>query len=164
MYIVNFAHILLVDCRQFGPKYCRSIYWTPKIVDCRKEQKGSVDHFGSLWPQKLHHFFGNLRLQKGTRTPLAIYGSRNSHFLAIHGPRNCTILVISGTMIPTQSGRSRAENHCISWQGGDKFEFIGCRQECTRTQSESPTKLAKCYYDPQRKDFMKLYMFKNNTF
>ena len=47
--------------------------------------KGSVDHFGSLWPEKK------------MRTFLAIYGSRNSHFLAIYGPRNYTILVISGS-------------------------------------------------------------------
>jgi hypothetical protein len=46
------------------------------------------------------------------RTPLAIYGSRKSHFRAIHGPRNCAILVISSTMIPKRSERSRAENHC----------------------------------------------------
>jgi hypothetical protein len=36
------------------------------------------------------------------RTILAIYGSRNSHFLAIFGLRNCTIPVIFGSRLWVQ--------------------------------------------------------------
>jgi hypothetical protein len=45
---------------------------------------GTVDHLGSLWPRKLHHF-GNLCRQKQTKPFVAINGSRNSHILSISG-------------------------------------------------------------------------------
>ena len=61
--------------------------------------KGSVDHFGSLWPQKQ------------MRTFLSIYGPRNSHFLASYGPRNCTILAISGPRIWNQ----KSPEWCSFW-------------------------------------------------
>ena len=80
--------------------------------------KGSVNHFGSLWPQKLHHF-GNLWPQKWMRAILAIYGSRNSQIPAIYGPRNWTILVISGSRFRGQ----KSPKWCSFW--GQKLSAYG---------------------------------------
>ena len=78
-YVTLYTQGILED---FGIIWCQGWLWF-----CLTKPPASVDHFGSLWPQKW------------MRTLLAIYSSRNSHFLVIYGPRNCRLLEIYGSIL-----------------------------------------------------------------
>ena len=56
---------------------------------------------------------------------MAIYGARNSHFLAIYGPKNCRLLEIYGSIsfLGSAQPASIYRNVCVS--GLDKI-FRGC--------------------------------------